>query len=98
MSSDDILATARELRPALAWCLDDEGNASCDDAELTTTIYSFGGGACMVIAQLGCFVIATSRADTLREALDDLDRQIAQAAANPESTLAVLRSVKEGVR
>lgn len=92
--NSDMLRVAQELRPALTWRIDDEGNAS-SDAELTTTIYSFGGGACMVMAQMGCFVIATARAESLREALDEVDRQVALAAANPDSMLTVLRRLKE---
>ena len=95
--SNDMLTAARDLRPALTWCIDDEGNASGDNGELTFTVYSFGGGACMAIAQAGCFVIATSRADALSEALDDLDQQIAQRAADPGSMLVVLRSIKGGM-
>lgn len=90
----DMLKAAQELRPMLKWHLDDEGNVS-SDAELTTTIYSFGGGACMVMAQMGCFVIATARAESLREALDEVDRLVAVEAANPASMLVALRKLKE---
>lgn len=93
MSCNDTLEAARTLRPALSWCIDDEGNASGDDGELTITVYALGD-AYMVCAQAVMFVIATATADTLREALDELDQKIAQAAASPDSMLAVVRKLK----
>lgn len=93
MSNRDVLKVAQELRPALTWRFDDEGNVS-SEGELTITIYSFGGGACMVMAQMGCFVIATARAESLCEALDEVDHEVALAAINPDSMLTVLRGIK----
>lgn len=93
MSCLDVLQAARALRPGLSWCLDDESNASGDDGELTITVYALSDEY-MVIAQVGIFVIGIARTAALPEALDELDQQIAQEAADPGSTLNALRAIK----